>query len=207
MSASEKIRFGIHCLLLFGLSSLAFPAEVSPLETSRRTISGDHEQFRVYANADAPGFDYHQVDPPSLSDCQSRCAEDVKCRAFTYNTAKKVCFLKHKASARLKFNTRAVTGKKSGAKNFTIRKRRDIGRARGRLSVLVASIHALHPYPHGSHDLPRVDPLEIGEAMSEEFFFDFLFIDHGIFPPRTRVYKAAHYNTRMSDPLDWRKND
>ena len=125
MSASEKIRCGIHCLLLFGLSSLAFPAEVSPLETSRRTISGDHEQFRVYANADAPGFDYHQVDPPSLSDCQSRCAEDAKCGAFTYNTAKKVCFLKHKASARLKFNTRAVTGKKSGTKNFTIRKRRD----------------------------------------------------------------------------------
>ena len=125
MSASQKIRLGFHWVLLAGFCGVALPTEVSPLEPDRQIISRNQEQFRVYANADAPGFDYHQVDPPSLSDCQSRCAEDVKCRAFTYNTAKKVCFLKHKASARLKFNTRAVTGKKSGAKNFTIRKRRD----------------------------------------------------------------------------------
>lgn len=125
MSAPQKARLGFHWVLLVGLCGVASPTEVSPLEPDRQIISRNQEQFRVYANADAPSFDYHQVDPPSLSDCQSHCAEDVKCKAFTYNTAKKVCFLKHKASARLRFNARAVTGKKSGAKNFTIRKRRD----------------------------------------------------------------------------------
>ena len=125
MSASQKIRRGFHWVLLVGFVGVALPTEVSSLEPERQTVSRSHEQFRIYADADAPGFDYHQEDPPSLSYCQSRCAEDAKCRAFTYNTAKKVCFLKNKASARLRFNAGAITGRKSGAKKFIIRKKRD----------------------------------------------------------------------------------
>ena len=125
MRASHKISRGFYCVLLVGFCSLLLPTAVSPQETSLQTVSRSQEQFRVYAEADAPGFDYHQEDPPSLSDCQSRCAEDTKCRAFTYNTAKKVCFLKTKASVRLTFNASAITGKKSGGRNFVIRKKRD----------------------------------------------------------------------------------
>lgn len=125
ISGSQKIRRGFHWVLLVGFVGVALPTEVSPLEPDRQTISQSHEQFRIYADADAPGYDYYQQDPPSLRYCQNRCAEDAKCRAFTYNTAKKVCFLKHKASARLKFNAGAITGRKSGAKKFIIRKNRD----------------------------------------------------------------------------------
>ena len=125
MSASQKIRLGLRWVLLIGFAAAALPTEVSSLEPDRQTVSRSYEQFRVYADADAPGFDYHQEDPPSLSYCQNRCSEDAKCRAFTYNTAKKVCFLKHKANLRLKFNANAITGKKSDAKNFIIKNGRD----------------------------------------------------------------------------------
>ena len=125
VSASQRIGRGFHYVLLVGLSTVALPAEVSPQKPNRQTVSRNQEQFRIYADADAPGYDYYQQDPPSLRYCQNRCAEHAKCRAFTYNTAKKVCFLKHKASARLKFNAGAITGRKSGVKKFIIRKNRD----------------------------------------------------------------------------------
>jgi predicted aspartyl protease len=126
MNALQRSSRGFYCVLL--ITAVLIIESVRVYEANAESdvsVSRNQEQFRIYADADAPGFDYYQADPPSLRYCQSRCAEDAKCRAFTYNTAKKVCFLKYKASFPLKFNAGAITGRKSGAKKIIIRKNRD----------------------------------------------------------------------------------
>jgi clan AA aspartic protease (TIGR02281 family) len=126
MNALQRSSRGFYCVLL--ITAVLTIESVRVYEANAESdvsVSRNQEQFRIYADADAPGFDYYQADPPSLRYCQSRCAEDAKCRAFTYNTAKKVCFLKYKASFPLKFKAGAITGRKSRAKKFIIRKNRD----------------------------------------------------------------------------------
>ena len=75
--------------------------------TGRKT-SGD--RFSIRRNRDAPGHDYERLDPPTLSDCESRCGTEPECRAFSYNIAKKVCFLKHSGDMPLIRHAEAITG-------------------------------------------------------------------------------------------------
>jgi hypothetical protein len=93
--------------------------------SSPRTATGDDKQFSIYLDTDAPGYDYQQFDPPSLSYCQSRCGAEAKCRAFTYNVEKKVCFLKDKATFLLRPHGDAITGRKTSGGQFLIRRNRD----------------------------------------------------------------------------------
>jgi len=106
--------------LLAGLAALLGVAVLSP-----PTAIGDVEQFKMHIEEDAPGYDYQQFDPPSLSYCQSRCQEEAQCKAFTYNTVRRVCFLKHKAGFPLRPHSEAITGRKTGSDRFSIRKNRD----------------------------------------------------------------------------------
>jgi S1-C subfamily serine protease len=45
-----------------------------------------------------------------LGDCQSRRGAEPECRAFSYNIAKKVCFLKHRGDIPLIRHEEAITG-------------------------------------------------------------------------------------------------
>ena len=106
--------------ILVGLAALLGVTVLSP-----PTAIGDVEQFKMHIEEDAPGYDYQQFDPPSLSYCQSRCQEEAQCKAFTYNTVRRVCFLKHKAGFPLRPHSEAITGRKTGSNRFSIRRNRD----------------------------------------------------------------------------------
>ena len=43
---------------------------------------------------DLPGFDYSVLDDVDLQQCQTACADDRSCRAFTFNEKAGWCFLK-----------------------------------------------------------------------------------------------------------------
>jgi S1-C subfamily serine protease len=103
--------------------SLVVFASISVL--SPQTASGDVEQFTVHIEEDAPGYDYARIDPPTLSYCQSRCSADSQCKAFTYNHVRRVCFLKNKVGFPLRPHQEAITGRKTGANRFSIRRNRD----------------------------------------------------------------------------------
>jgi len=60
-------------------------------------------------NMDLPGFDYDVVKDTSLDACSAACVDDNICRAFTYNSKSKWCFLKAEAGERTEF-TGAVSG-------------------------------------------------------------------------------------------------
>lgn len=69
--------FGVLALVLAG----AMP---SAAETKITLLQG----------TDLPGFDYSIVKDTDLDRCQAACTDDNICRAFTYNTQSKWCFLK-----------------------------------------------------------------------------------------------------------------
>ena len=48
----------------------------------------------VTPDADYPGFDYETVKNVDLNACQAACIDGDQCRAFTYNTKARWCFLK-----------------------------------------------------------------------------------------------------------------
>jgi hypothetical protein len=87
-------------------------------------VSADDYNFKFYRDTDAPGYDYQGFTPPTLASCQNACREEKQCRAFTYNHAKQVCFLKS-AKARLVRHREATTGIKIGTNGFSKRKNRD----------------------------------------------------------------------------------
>jgi S1-C subfamily serine protease len=83
------------------------------------------DQFSIYLDADAPGYDYQRFDPPSFSYCQSRCGAETACRAFTYNVAKQVCFLKSNGGNWLIRHEGAITGRKIAGNQFSISNNKD----------------------------------------------------------------------------------
>ncbi len=64
---------------------------------------------------DVPGYDYARIDPPTLSDCNSRCGKDPHCRTFSYNVSKKVCFLKYSGDIQRIHHDETITGVKTTA--------------------------------------------------------------------------------------------
>ena len=90
-----------------------------------QTAFSDVAQFTMHIEEDAPGYDYQRFDPPTLSYCQTRCAADSQCKAFTYNRVRHVCFLKSKSGFPLRPHREAITGRKTSANRFSIRRNRD----------------------------------------------------------------------------------
>src|SRR5690606_27112637 len=45
-------------------------------------------------DADYPGYDYETVKDVTLDACQTACIDGTQCRAFTYNSKARWCFLK-----------------------------------------------------------------------------------------------------------------
>ena len=108
---------GILAANLAAILSIAVLAPTSVLSADK--------QFSIHIDTDAPGYDYKQIDPPSLSYCQTRCGAEAACKAFTYNRAKQVCFLKYKAGFHLTRHMEAITGTKIADNQFSISKYKD----------------------------------------------------------------------------------
>lgn len=76
--------------------------------------------FRVFPNSDLPGHDYRtprterRLKGIGIKGCGRACADDPRCRAFTYNQNAGWCFLKSKAGKRTAFNG-ATSGIKEAA--------------------------------------------------------------------------------------------
>ncbi len=59
-----------------------------------RSVQGTESGFTVLSGVDYPGNDLREARNTDLHACQSLCASESLCRAFTHNTARNVCFLK-----------------------------------------------------------------------------------------------------------------
>ena len=94
MRAARGLSFLI--LLFFAFGSVAQAAE------ARRIVTTD--------NSDYFGFDLRSDQNVSLDQCKTTCLGDPACRAFTYNTKAKWCFLKSDYNQLKPFNG-AIAGK------------------------------------------------------------------------------------------------
>ena len=59
--------------------------------------------YETLPDTDLPGFDYQVMEGVSLNACQTACVDDNICRAFTYNSKSKWCFLKGAAGEPVSF--------------------------------------------------------------------------------------------------------
>ncbi|MGK9051632.1 alpha-2-macroglobulin family protein [Neorhizobium petrolearium] len=78
---SRRVFFGLSALLISAFAS------VSPLSAAERRIETTQD-------GDYLGFDLRTVKNVSQPQCEAACIGDNTCRAFTYNTKAKWCFLK-----------------------------------------------------------------------------------------------------------------
>ncbi len=90
--------------LLAGLI-LALATVAAPATAQIETRSIERSQ-----NSDYFGFDLRTVEDVTLDQCEAACLGDSQCRAFTYNTRVKWCFLKSDYNVLNRFDG-AVAGK------------------------------------------------------------------------------------------------
>lgn len=76
----------------FLLWSVLLLALASPAHAQQATA--DNRRIAVSEDGDYYGNDYSTLFDVDLDTCKSRCLDDGKCRAFTYNEAARRCFLK-----------------------------------------------------------------------------------------------------------------
>jgi alpha-2-macroglobulin len=79
-----KRAFFSFAVLLWVVTSLFTPAQAADAK----------RQIAVTENGDYFGFDLRSEKDISLDQCKAICIDDSKCRAFTYNSKAKWCFLK-----------------------------------------------------------------------------------------------------------------
>jgi hypothetical protein len=72
------------------LVALVLALGVAPVSAADRSVE-------TLTDTDLPGFDYQVLEGVSLDACQSACIDDKICRAFTFNSKSKWCFLKGRA--------------------------------------------------------------------------------------------------------------
>ncbi len=88
---------------------LAFAATLFSTHSFAQTAPRDVE-VTITENTDYPGFDLRAEKDISLEECQQACVDDAQCKAFTYNTKVKWCFLKSDFRETTAFNG-AIAGK------------------------------------------------------------------------------------------------
>lgn len=92
---------------------------------SSTVLAGKQDQaFAIFSDKDASGGDYKELDGVSLDKCESGCQQDIRCKAFTYNGPKRVCFLKNTAEFQLTEHQGAITGiaRRSGHLGLSLQK-------------------------------------------------------------------------------------
>lgn len=101
LAAVGTIRW-MGVALLLGLGVTLSPAQAADTKVS------------IIEHSDLPGSDYAIVKDTTLEACQAACMDDKICRAFTFNSQSKWCFLKAKASEPAEF-AGATSGRVSHA--------------------------------------------------------------------------------------------
>jgi hypothetical protein len=94
----------------FPVFVLLFLATAFGLATTSGAAAVEARRVVTTENSDYFGFDLRSEQNVSLDQCQTSCLGDQSCRAFTYNTKAKWCFLKSDF-ALIKPFTGAVAGK------------------------------------------------------------------------------------------------
>ena len=85
-------------------------ALVVALATATAGFAADQRRIVTTDNQDYYGFDLRSEQDVSLDQCKSVCLSDSQCRAFTYNTRARWCFLKSDFGKSTRFEG-AVAGK------------------------------------------------------------------------------------------------
>lgn len=104
---SEKITPSVFQILCYGKPEVQASTKVESAPASLPTpahISTELVNARGY---DAIGFDYRMLKDVSYSECNATCTDDDQCRAITYNTKHRACFLKNNIVALIR-NSDAV---------------------------------------------------------------------------------------------------
>jgi hypothetical protein len=65
----------------------------------KQAVNAPDRSIAIYQDTDLANpagspADFHRIDLVELQDCVARCQQDGRCRAFTYNVARRVCWLK-----------------------------------------------------------------------------------------------------------------
>lgn len=84
--------------------------KIAPTVRPAGSEPGSVGSFVILSQADSPGNDYSRMDGSSYEDCRTGCEGDEGCKAFTYNHARGVCFLKRAANQWTSFHAWATTG-------------------------------------------------------------------------------------------------
>ena len=100
MSVRAVRGFSVFIFLLFSLFGL----------TGTALAAGEARSIVTTQNSDYFGFDLRSEQNFSLDQCKTVCLGDSSCRAFTYNTKAKWCFMKSDYN-QLKPFSGAVAGK------------------------------------------------------------------------------------------------
>ncbi len=105
---SEKITPSVFQVLCYGKLEVQVSAKVESAPASLPTphVSTELVTARGY---DAIGFDYRMLKDISYNECNATCTDDEQCRAITYNTKHRACFLKNNVVALIR-NSDAVAG-------------------------------------------------------------------------------------------------
>ena len=76
------------------------------------TTSSAQSEFEVLQGMDMPGGDYLTIEGGKHGQCTAQCAADGACQGYTYNVAKRVCFLKDRVGRAKRFKG-AISGRKN----------------------------------------------------------------------------------------------
>lgn len=96
---SEKMTPSVFQILCYGKQEEQASARV---ENAPANLATPPHFSRELVNArgyDAISFDYRMLKDVSYGECNVKCTEDGQCRAITYNTKHRACFLKNNVVA------------------------------------------------------------------------------------------------------------
>ncbi len=88
---------------------LGFRAGATP---PRPPASGS---FTIEYGHDQPGADYRDLSTPDIEACQDACARDERCRAYTFNTRDRRCYLKSEERPLVRRSDTVTGVKRSGS--------------------------------------------------------------------------------------------
>ena len=116
---ADKVTPSVYQVLCFGKpeQQVSLPREETPAKLPTPAIADTLLDARGY---DAIGFDYVTVRDVSYSGCRAACATDGRCKAITYNTKHRVCFLKDDVVALIRNNDAAAAYVSSKAVGVTV---------------------------------------------------------------------------------------
>jgi hypothetical protein len=114
MNTAQRVSRGFHRLEFLAVFAFLLVPTIS-IELS--TTAQAQGSFTIIKDKDSPGHDYNEAAGISLEKCEIKCLGDTQCIGFTFNSLKKVWFLKSKLVSVFSDFPGAVTAVKTVAPN------------------------------------------------------------------------------------------